>query len=1453
MAEPNSHPTIVILTALSLEYEAVRDHLTGIERLVHPTTGTRAERGVLPGTPWHIALVWIDSGTLNAAILTGLLNAWLKPQALFFVGVAGGLKDDIDIGDVVIATKIYAYDGGKHSEDGFLTRPEAWHAPQRLKSAAFTALRGRTDVHFEPVAVANIVLVDPASATAALIKRHYEDAAAVEMEGSGVAHAAHLTGDLEALVIRGISDKADPGKAEADEGGSQPRAAANAAMAAIAIIRELDPRPVNARHSGGDHINIGHGATFHEAVIGKEVDGQGRQSGQSGRAAIYSVPSPEPRDIPRPEIARELVASLTSEETGVVAMTTALAGAGGFGKTTMARMLVHDRQVRDLFPDGILWIQLNEGLKDAALAETIDNVCAVVSGSKPPYTDPLAAGAELGALLGDRRFLLVIDDAWHQDQLNPLLIGGPHCVRLVTTRRHSVVPYGAAAVDVDAMTAMEARALLTSGLGQVPEAAQADLLGITGRWPVLLRLVNGAARDDIKRGADAAVALVELRDQLRESGLTALDAADRRDRTKAVSMTVKISMKRLTPAQKRRFHELAIFPEDVKVPVEVVRRYWAHTGGLNTTQVVRLLHRFADLSLLADYRRGATPFLRLHDVIRAYLRGRLRGELGRMHTRFLNAHRDLLPDGAWWQLPPDQVYLWSWVATHLRDAGLAKELRTSVLNPRWVTEKLEIHGAAAIATDLALPADPVAADLASVIQQNAHLLAELEPRGSVAATLASRILAAAPAAPISTALLQAQAGPYLAMTSPPPDLPHAALMRVLTRDVQLARSLATTPDGKVLAVGTTDGTLILWDGGTGAQAGSFRHGEPINALEMSADGAWLASAADGVRLWDMAMTVERPALAGPRGPVLCLASTGDGRTLAAGGEDQTVWVWDTETGALRYRLEDHQSPVSVIAISIDGRFLASAGGDLNRDTHIRLWDLETGDLRCELPGHEFATRVMAFAACSSSLISAGDGVVRAWDLTTGTALWEIDSGRKFVRAMIVGSDGEWIAGAGGNLMEDDGGFVGVWDLDGREPRARWRVDGLPMQDALALSADGDLLISGGGGVAGRNDAYLRVWDVTSGLRRSTLVGHALSVQKIVAPPHGQWIASLADDATVRVWHHGTGVAPPAEEGVASLAIDRSGRRLVSANYTSLRVWNAEDGTVERTLEAGDSEIEAVAFGPDGSWLASAGRDRLVRVWQTDGWAGPRELGPHSFWVTDLVPAMPFHVAACDGSLRIWDVRSGIEAATEFAGLADPLLVIAVAPDFEWIAGGGGERTSLTENPVHVRVLTTGRLHTLPGHRRDISALAPAPDGSWLASTGDHRVLIWDPREGVLRHELSDGDGLLRVLLADPTGSWLAAAGRDGGIRLWDPRTGDLHHVLTGHVGPVTALSLIKGSGGTLLVSVGQDRSIRVWDPESGKAVCSLRVDGPLAALASHGTRVHAGGARGCYFLQFGKG
>ncbi|TVZ85329.1 5'-methylthioadenosine/S-adenosylhomocysteine nucleosidase [Streptomyces sp. BK340] len=276
---PQTKPTVLILTALALEYTAVRSYIEDREERVHPK-GTRVEIGRLPDSPWQVAVGELGVGAERAAALATQLIEWLQPQAVFFVGVAGSLKDDIAIGDVVVGTQVYEIHGGKQTDKGFQVRPKALPSSHALEQAARSAARDLegVEVHFAPIATGDVVLADAESDIARHIESHYNDAGAIEMEGSGAANAAHFSGQLDALVIRGISDRADANKRKADAGGSQKRAAAQAASVTVAVLRKHLPRDGGSDGSeegpqggyGGDHIDF-RGGTFHGPVIGKQT------------------------------------------------------------------------------------------------------------------------------------------------------------------------------------------------------------------------------------------------------------------------------------------------------------------------------------------------------------------------------------------------------------------------------------------------------------------------------------------------------------------------------------------------------------------------------------------------------------------------------------------------------------------------------------------------------------------------------------------------------------------------------------------------------------------------------------------------------------------------------------------------------------------------------------------------------------------------------------------------------------------------------------------------------------------------------------------------------------------------------------------------------------------------------------------------------------------------------
>lgn len=261
----------VILTALRVEYKAVRAHLTNLREQEHQH-GTVYEVGdfaTYDGSVWEVAIVEIGAGNASAAREAERAVSHFAPGVVMFVGVAGGLKD-VCIGDVVAATKVYGYECGK-AEVEFRPRPNVGKSSYRMEQRARAEARredwtkrirpapnAKPQVLVGPIAAGEKVIAATQSSAYRFIESNYGDALAVEMEGFGFLDATHAIPGVEALIVRGISDKIDE-KGRADAAGSQELASRHASAFAFEVLSKLRQKCVggNSQSRGGLSLELG--------------------------------------------------------------------------------------------------------------------------------------------------------------------------------------------------------------------------------------------------------------------------------------------------------------------------------------------------------------------------------------------------------------------------------------------------------------------------------------------------------------------------------------------------------------------------------------------------------------------------------------------------------------------------------------------------------------------------------------------------------------------------------------------------------------------------------------------------------------------------------------------------------------------------------------------------------------------------------------------------------------------------------------------------------------------------------------------------------------------------------------------------------------------------------------------------------------------------------------------
>ncbi|GIV57923.1 MAG: hypothetical protein KatS3mg042_0836 [Rhodothermaceae bacterium] len=266
-------------------------------------------------------------------------------------------------------------------------------------------------------------------------------------------------------------------------------------------------------------------------------------------------------------------------------------------------------------------------------------------------------------------------------------------------------------------------------------------------------------------------------------------------------------------------------------------------------------------------------------------------------------------------------------------------------------------------------------------------------------------------------------------------------------------------------------------------------------------------------------------------------------------------------------------------------------------------------------------------------------------------------------------------------------------------------------------------------------------------------------------------------------------------------------------------WQPEStaGPTPSTILISHAEsVEAVRFSPDGRRLATACKDRAIRIWEVKRGRLVHLLKGPSALSVSFRPGGVYLAAGCvDGVIRVWEVERervvhAIQAHTGY------VLSVAYSPSGDLLASGA------MDGAVHLWNARTGRLvRTLGQHTGYVLSVSFSPDGTKLASgSADGAVRLWDAASGRLLRRLEGHAGYVPAVAFSPDGTRLASGGVDGAVRLWDVASGRLLHKLQGHSDWV--MSVAFSPDGARLASAGRDQSVRLWDARRGRPLDRLK-------------------------------
>jgi WD40 repeat protein len=611
--------------------------------------------------------------------------------------------------------------------------------------------------------------------------------------------------------------------------------------------------------------------------------------------------------------------------------------------------------------------------------------------------------------------------------------------------------------------------------------------------------------------------------------------------------------------------------------------------------------------------------------------------------------------------------------------------------------------------------------------------------------------------------------------------------------------IAFSPDGNCLALGDSNGEISLRSVTDGELLLSWRGHEGVMCgMAFSPNGQLLATASRHiVKLWQIGDSIA---------------------AVISHSVDSLNPQFPERASQHLKALTDHTGWIRQLAFSPDGSLLATVG---NEDQTLRIWEIETGNCRHILTGHQGSVLSCAFHPSQPVIVSgSGDQTLKFWDTTTGDCLQTWTGQNHHIWSIAFNPDGQILA------TGDGGGTIKLWHLGtGKCYGALTGHIGLIY--SLSMSLNGQMMASSA------SDATVRVWDLQTGQCQRVLQEHTNDVFDVAFSPNGKTLVSGSFDHTVKFWDtqqwHCRRTWRGYSNGFCSAAELSEERLLTGSSDGYIRFWDFKTGRCARQIRAHQGFAWSVAVSPTERWLATGGEDAAIKLWNLETSQCCKVLKGHLSAVRAIafssqgVSADPGELAgllasgSSDGTVKLWDLSTGTCLRT-FQGHRSRIWGLAMHPDGQMIASGSFDHT--------VRIWQHDRedcLQVLDGHTHWIWGVAFSPDGTKLATaSGDHTIKLWDTQTWKCLDTLQGHISWVQAVDFSPDSQYLVSGSVDTTVKVWDLQKGCCLQTFLGHTNWIYTVLFAKN--GQTVISCCQDETIKFWDIQTGECLRTLKTD-----------------------------